>query len=620
MPKHEDLFCILRISALCEAFLKTTRPDKNPDSRQDKKSSFYQWFELLKYHKGRYFFAISAGLLSILTSTGLVLLVTYAISILQGSLRPVGWSELVGEHASRWIGPLVRNTAYEDGLSVGFQKLFIVPALIGVALLGNFLKTILEYTLEDLGESITRDLRHRITGTYLESNYQQAKTVPAALIASFLGDDTREIRQCFTRLCGSVPIELVASFVYLCLLALLDTQLFVLFFAIFLPAGIVVRATGKYLRTMAKMGINIQTELTQSFLEKMRGWQTIQSFAAQKNELNRFDKKNTDIFNVWRRSARAKSLSSPSVEWLGIAAGACVLILALRRVSEGALPSSILTAFLITVAQLSNSFQTVVNQLNTTKKGNAALRRINEFLNAHAISWTHERLNSSPDANHELALTNVLPISLSTSNVTIHHPTQSGRILCRDISFELNSGDTLAIVGPSGAGKSTLLECISGLRPPDAGTVKLHVQNKVITNQPILANHLKVAYLSQEPFIFDSSILENVVYPEKPDPNSRKQIEHVRSCLKLACLDYKDIHENALSLSGGEKQRIAFARGFVRMPHVWMIDEGTSALDAETEIQIVKNLKEHSPDSIKVLIAHRTALRNFANKHLVIES
>lgn len=615
MPNHEHFSYFSRIQALCEAFLKESQPSQKSSFEGSKNSNFYCWFRTVKKYKLNYSLTLAAGLFSVIPSAALVLLVTYAISILQGSPRPLTWGELVGEHASRWLGPIVRHTPYEDGLSVDMQRWFIVPALIGVALLGNLLKATLEYNIEKLGEWVARDLRMEISDRYLEASYLDARKTSGSMLASFLGDDTREIRQCFTRLCGSIPIEVISASVYLALLALLDTQLFVLFFAIFLPAGIIVRATGKYLRSLARIGVHIQTELTQSFLEKMKGWQTIQTFSAQPIELERFQTKNKSIYDVWRRSARAKSLSSPSVEWLGIAAGACVLILALRRVSEGALPSSILTAFLVTVAQLSNSLQTVVNQLNTTKKGTAALRRIQEFLEQKR----NDNQSETTSVPNKFKIKNTLQLSkFSLKSVTLNHPSIPQLNLCENMNLELCLGDTLAIAGPSGAGKSTLLECMAGLKKPDYGSTQLELSANPPISNPVLSNFVDVAYLSQEPFIFDGQLAENVAYPDKFDPSSRTQIERIQNALQKARLHNKNLTDNALTLSGGEKQRLAFARAFYANPTVWFIDEGTSALDAKTEAELMENLKSTARQSIVVFVAHRAALRTLANKHIFV--
>ncbi|MEN9530313.1 MAG: hypothetical protein RI932_2186, partial [Pseudomonadota bacterium] len=333
-------------AAPSEALLEDAIGSQTSLPKEPNKSSFYYWSRVISPIKERYFLTLGTGLIAVFPGMCLLLLVTYAVSQLQGQPRLVSWPELLGEHASRWLTPFVRGTTLENGLTVEYQRWFVAPLLLLVGVFANFLRGLQEFELEKLGETVARDLRNQLASRYLNSNFETSRKTQGSLIASFLGDDSREIRQCFTRLCGSIPTEIFNSCIYLILLLLLDTQLFVLFFVIFIPAGLIVRTTGLTLRKLARTGIKVQTELSQSFLEKMKGWQTIQSLSSKALELQRFEEKNSAIFNIWRRSARAKALSSPTVEWLGITAGAFVLVLALRRVSEGALPSTILTAFL----------------------------------------------------------------------------------------------------------------------------------------------------------------------------------------------------------------------------------------------------------------------------------
>jgi ABC-type multidrug transport system fused ATPase/permease subunit len=606
--------------------LRKHQNQQNALPGKEKNNTLWLWIRVVKIYKLRYFTAIFAGLLAIIPSALLVLLVTYAISSLQGAPRHLTWSELVGEHASRWIGPIVRKTSLENGLSLEFQRLFVVPVLVFIGLVGNGLKAFLEYSLEDLGERISRNLRNIVTNVYLTTDYRTAQGTSGAMIASFLGEDTREIRQCFTRLCGSIPVETISTIIYLGILALLDTQLFILFFTIFLPAGIVIRLSGKYLRNLAKTGVHIQTELTQSFLEKMKGWQGIKTFNSQTHELNRFEEKNFVNFNIWRRAARAKALSSPTVEWLGISAGALVLILALRRVSEGALPSSILTAFLVTVAQLSTSLQTIVTQLNTTKKGNAALRRIFDYLDNISPSTTsdisapiHIENNEQKfiSATEGLKDFNQKQFSIELKSLSVTHNSKPDEFLCKNISTSLSNGDILAITGASGSGKSTLLECITGLRRPHSGDILLEMIGERKSNNPLLPELISVTYLSQEPFVFEGTIFENVIYPEKVNQRNT-DIQQLRAinALKMACLSEKNLSERAVSLSGGEKQRLAFARGFYLRPDLWIVDEGTSALDSETEAVLMKNLTTESTHSIKIFVAHRQVLKSYSNKQI----
>ncbi len=614
MPNHEGLSLFVPKSALREALLEDAVASPISLPEESKKSSFYYWSRVIAPIKRRYIPTLGTGLIAVFPGMCLLLLVTYAVSQLQGQPRLVSWPELLGEHASRWLTPVVRGTALESGLTVEYQRWFIAPVLLLVGLLANFLRGLQEFRLEKLGESVARDLRNQLTIRYLNSPFEVSRKTHASLIASFLGDDSREIRQCFTRLCGSIPTEIFNSCIYLILLLLLDTQLFVLFFVIFIPAGLIVRTAGTTLRKLARTGIKVQTELSQSFLEKMKGWQTIQSLCSKSLELQKFEEKNSAIFHIWRRSARAKALSSPTVEWLGITAGAFVLVLALRRVSEGALPSTILTAFLVTVAQLSGSLQTAVNQFNSTKKGSAALKRLLDFMDdPQSVSSGENRF--APDARSPRSK-NFL--RLSGRELHIERPGQAGHPLVYALNFSLTRGDKLAIVGPSGAGKSTLLECIAGLRNVDGGAIYLETDGSAPIVNPMLAEHLNVAYLTQEPFYFPGTVGENVCYPEIFDPSDHMQAERIETALNRACLTNKNIDDSVLSLSGGEKQRLAFARGFFAQPSFWLIDEGTSALDLATEAKLLAHLDLHAADSVKIFVAHRSGMKSFATQTIVV--
>jgi len=614
LPNHEGLSYFVPNPALSEALLEEAVADPIPLPEERKKSSFYYWSRVIAPIKKRYTLTLTTGLVAVFPGMCLLLLITYAVSQLQGQPRLVTWPELLGEHASRWLTPIVRGTTLESGLSVEYQRWFVAPVLLIVALLANFLRGLQEFELEKLGETVARDLRNQLASRYLGSSFEISRRTQGSLIASFLGDDSREIRQCFTRLCGSIPTEIFNSCIYLILLLLLDTQLFVLFFVIFIPAGLIVRTTGSTLRKLARTGINVQTELSQSFLEKMKGWQTIQSLSSKPLELLKFEEKNSTIFHIWRRSARAKALSSPTVEWLGITAGAFVLVLALRRVSEGALPSTILTAFLVTVAQLSGSLQTAVNQFNSTKKGSAALKRLLDFLDdPQCISQEVEKKDSQTRVNSSGKLEH-----LRVRGLRIARPGQAGFNLVSDLNIDLSAGDKLAIVGPSGSGKSTLLECIAGLRQADEGTILLEAGEGATIANPVLAEHLSVSYLTQDPFYFPGTVGENVCYPDSLRPSDETQIQRIETALQRACLSNKNRFDSVLSLSGGEKQRLAFARAFFADPTVWLIDEGTSALDVATESQVLAHLDLHTAHSVKIFVAHRSGMQSFATQTILV--
>ena len=566
-------------------------------------------------------FCIVTGLIPALL---LVLLVTYALKQLQGPVAPLPWIDFIGEHAARWVIPLVRDTRFESGVPVDFQTAYFAAILALVGFAAAMLRFVQEYLLEDMGEKLSRDLRKEVFAKFLTLPYPVAQGTEAGLVASMVGEDAREIRQTFTRLMGSIVSDGLSCFVFAALLAILDTQLFLLFIAVLVPAGLVIRVTGKSLKRLSRQGLSSQTELLSSMLEKMRGWQTIQVNKAVDFETERFNQTNSTLFHVWRRSARAKALGSPLVEWLGILAASFIIVLALRRIAEDALSSSVLTGFLVTIAQLSNAGQSLTSQLNSARKGTESLRRIQEFLllkpdfetgaessikNSFKTSIDSALKSSTPEASeHKMIGQRRTPVlTFDVRNLNLIHPT-TGQVFVKNVNLQLRPGSLLAIVGPSGSGKSTLLRTLLGLT--DQHFKSIFINGHTLLEHDFLPFARDTVFIPQDPFVFEGSIFENVVYPDLIDSHQSAARKNVAWALARANLE-KNLNSLVTGLSGGEKQRLMFARAFYRRASLWIIDEGTSALDMANERELLTRMKEDSADKIILFVAHRPLIREF---------
>lgn len=141
------------------------------------------------------------------------------------------------------------------------------------------------------------------------------------------------------------------------------------------------------------------------------------------------------------------------------------------------------------------------------------------------------------------------------------------------------------IIGESGSGKSTLLRMLNDLQSPTSGTIEYN--GKSISDYPPIQLRRDVVMLGQTPPIFEGTVKDNLLMglrlSEKPFPND----DALRSALQTISLD-KQLEDNASSLSGGEKQRLAFARIVLMDPPVYLLDEPTSALDSDTERRVMK--------------------------------
>jgi putative ATP-binding cassette transporter len=174
------------------------------------------------------------------------------------------------------------------------------------------------------------------------------------------------------------------------------------------------------------------------------------------------------------------------------------------------------------------------------------------------------------------------------------------------VSFDIRPGDTTLISGPSGAGKSTLFRAIAGIWPFGRGEVRVPSG--------------RVLFLPQKPYLPIGTLREVVSYPMPrsgfSDAALRQALESVELPELAGRLD--EVAHWAQALSPGEQQRIAFARALVQKPDWLFLDEATSALDEETEAHLYAVLRERLPGSTVVSVGHRSTLRAFHARRLLV--
>ena len=190
------------------------------------------------------------------------------------------------------------------------------------------------------------------------------------------------------------------------------------------------------------------------------------------------------------------------------------------------------------------------------------------------------------------------------------------------VSFNLSPGEKVAIVGKSGAGKSTLIDLILGFYRPDKGKIEIGS----IDISSILPMDLKshIAFISQDVFLFDDTIEENI-----KDGFSNASKAEINIAVKNAQVDsfvadfplglQTIVGANGSNLSGGQKQRVAIARGLLKKASIYIFDEATSALDLENEREILTALLKTLENETVIFVSHRPALFDYVDKVLMLE-
>ena len=191
----------------------------------------------------------------------------------------------------------------------------------------------------------------------------------------------------------------------------------------------------------------------------------------------------------------------------------------------------------------------------------------------------------------------------------------------KDFNLIIRRGESLGIQGSSGRGKSTLMNLLLGLLSPDSGHI--FIDETPLTSENCRSWQNSIGYVSQNVFLLDSSLKENIAIGVDPE---NIDMDRLRKVISLASLEgfvetlpdgiESYIGEGGCRISGGERQRIGIARALYRRPDILFLDEATSALDLETEAQIncsIKNLMSKNPDLTIVIIAHRASSLDFCD-------
>lgn len=389
-------------------------------------------------------------------------------------------------------------------------------------------------------------------------------------------------------------------------LFLLNWQL-ALFSALVLPLlGFLIDKAGKKMRMIQieiqKRLAELNTALEQSFsfIKEIKG------LCAEKFETERFRELTSKTFGAIMRGVRLRALLSPSIQFAG-AVGVIGLILfsswqMLRGVNFDV---GKLTQFVILLSSIYQNIRGLGEGVVGFQQALGASARLIELLELSAISESKEG-EKLPTFSKEL----------SFENVSFGY---DGSIkVLEGINFNLKKGEVIAIVGPSGAGKTTLIDLVPRFYDPIEGRVVF--DGKDIREADVLSLRHQIAIVSQEPFLFAGTIRENLSYPEQVSENEMKEVlkqvalwEFVSSL--PSGLDTV-IGERGVTLSAGQRQRLAIARALLRKPQILILDEATASLDSAAEQHLLDNISKGRYTVI--LVAHRLSTARVADRIIVL--
>ena len=353
------------------------------------------------------------------------------------------------------------------------------------------------------------------------------------------------------------------------------------------------------------------TDANQKAIDSLLNYETVKYFSAEEREANRYD----GAIKQYEKAALTTAYSLAFLNFgqsLIITAGLIiVMVMAALGVQSGYLTVGdfvMVNAYMIQITMPLNFLGTVYREI---RQGLVDMGEMFDLLEQPVEILDSE--NAS-----ELKITDG---HISFENVTFGY--NKSRLIVQNVSIEINSRETIAIVGPSGSGKSTIGRLLVRFYDAQQGSIKIDGQD--IRNVTQESLHRSIGVVPQDTVLFNDTIYYNIAYGL--DNASRAEVEKAAKDAQIHdfILSLPDgyettVGERGLKLSGGEKQRVGIARTLLKNPPILLLDEATSALDTETEREIRKALTNASEGRSVLTIAHRLSTIADADRIIVLEN
>jgi ATP-binding cassette subfamily B protein len=364
------------------------------------------------------------------------------------------------------------------------------------------------------------------------------------------------------------------------------------------------------------------SEVSAMTQETLSGVRVVRAYRQESFEIERFRLANEEYVRRNRALIRVQAMYFPSMGFLMGIGGLLVLWLGSLDVVAGKMSVGELVAFNAYLMMLTWPMIAFGWVTNLLQRGMASWKRILEVLDAQP-DVTDAGLDVVPYANAE-ATGDAAGAHMIVGRLEFRHLifAYGDDIVLHDISAVLPAGTTTAIVGPTGSGKSTLLSLLARLYEPPKGTV--FVDGVDVRQIPLPVLRGAIGFVPQEPFLFGSTIAENIALGARGNQAHRARVEEVATVARLdkdlaafpAGFDTV-IGERGITLSGGQKQRAAIARALMVDPTILILDDALSAVDTYTEEEILGRLSEVMRQRTSIIVSHRVSTVRSADQILV---
>lgn len=464
---------------------------------------------------------------------------------------------------------------------------------------GYFMAFVEYASMKDLRDDAYKHL-HKLPIGYFKSER-------VGNIISRFTNDVNIIQLSISTTFSNLIKEPLTIIVFLGIAISISWQLSLFAFIIVPIASLIIAWIGNKLKKQTRILQTKLADITSILQETISGVKIVKAFGMEHFENQRFMNETKSYFKLVLKTVRIRNFSSPITEILSVIIGAVIIYYGgILVLVDRTLNASEFLGFLFAIFQMMPPIKELGSVNNRIQEASAAADRIFE------ITDIEPHIKNVPNAIQLKDFKNEIVFK----NVSFKYEDSDVKVL-DNLNFSVKRGEIIALVGPSGGGKSTLADLIPRFYDPTEGQILLDGNN--IKDVSIELLRSKMGIVTQETFLFNTNIAENIAYGLTNYPMDKiieaAKTANAHNFISEMPQGYDTIiGERGVKLSGGQRQRLTIARALLKNPEIMIFDEATSALDNESEILVQEAIERLMLNRTTFVIAHRlSTIRNATN-------
>lgn len=410
-------------------------------------------------------------------------------------------------------------------------------------------------------------------------------------------NDASKVRDAISGATLTIMIDTLMAVAGAVILYLQNVQMFGITVIMVVLYLIIVLAFNKWYEQLNRKQMEDNSQLTSYLVESLNGIQTVKAYNAERKANRETEIKFVKLLKSIFDLSWVSNLQSSLKIFVELVGGVVILWVGGVCVIKGQITIGQLITFNSLLVYFLDPVKNLINLQPQMQTAVVAADRLGEILDLEAEKGENERKKLCPDS---------LSGDIVFKDISFRYGTR--QLVLEDINLTIKKGQKVAFVGESGSGKTTLSKLLLHLYKAESGNILINDNN--IEDIQIEKLREKIAYISQETFLFSGSILDNLSlgldYATMDDVIEATKSAQAHDFINELPLRYETrLEENGANLSGGQRQRLSIARAMLKKPDILIMDEATSNLDAITEKQLDKTISEYSENMTTIFIAHR---------------